>query len=917
MDLCKTLIPIRPPPPHLRRGLPQRHVKSTASLSTFPTTTPPESTPRLSLAESLQNETLQTLEWPSVCKQVSAFTSTTMGFSAARAGRLPLGRSPEESRRLLDQTAAAAALSRPLDFSGIEDVSETVRVSVSGELVTIGELCAVKRTLRSARELFGQLEELASRDDDSRERCAPLLEILQSCNFLSGLEQKIGYCIDCDFSRVLDRASEDLEIIRSERKRNMEHLDSLLKEVSALILQGGGVDRPLITKRRSRMCVGIRASHRSLLPNGIVLNISSSGATYFMEPKEAVELNNLEVRLSNSEKVEEQVILSLLSSVIAESEIEIKDLLDRILELDLAVARAAHGRWMHGVCPSLSSECFESFKTESSLAIDIEAIQHPLLLETSLRSSSDPIESKSRSSDPVNEGNGAMKFEVISGSSDFPVPIDFKIGHGTRVVVISGPNTGGKTASMKTLGLASVMSKAGMYLPAKKQPTLPWFDFILADIGDHQSLEQNLSTFSGHIRQLCKILEVASKESLVLIDEIGSGTDPSEGVALSASILQYLKARVNLAVVTTHYADLSLLKETDTRFENAAMEFSLETLQPTFQILWGSRGDSNALSIAKTIGFDDKIIEHAHVWVKKLMPEKQQMRQSLLYQSLMDEKNRLEIQAMRVTSLHSDIMKLYHEIRDEAEDIDGREAALMATETQKVEREIKAAKSQMEAVLHEFENQLRTSADQVTSLINKSESAIASIVEAHCPSDVFSTREAGDSSYTPQIGDQVHVEGLRNKLATVIEAPGDEATVLVQCGKVRVRVNRSTITAHKSSKGVAAKSSAPPLKRKVQGSRNSRNISDLSNDEEDSYAPAVQTSRNTVDLRGMRAEEASHYLNIAISSSESKSVMFIIHGTGMGVIKERTIQILKNHPRITKFEQESPMNFGCTVAYIN
>lgn len=153
----------------------------------------------------------------------------------------------------------------------------------------------------------------------------------------------------------------------------------------------------------------------------------------------------------------------------------------RILELDLAVARAAHGRWMHGVCPS-----FESFKTESSLAIDIEAIQHPLLLETSLRSSSDPIESKSRSSDPSNEGNGAMKFEVISGSSDFPVPIDIKIGHGTRVVVISGPNTGGKTASMKTLGLASVMSKAGMYLPAKKQPTLPWFDFILADIGDHQ-----------------------------------------------------------------------------------------------------------------------------------------------------------------------------------------------------------------------------------------------------------------------------------------------------------------------------------------------------------------------------------------------------------------------------------------------
>ena len=177
-----------------------------------------------------------------------------------------------------------------------------------------------------------------------------------------------------------------------------------------------------------------------------------------------------------------------------------------------------------------------------------------------------------------------------------------------------------------------------------------------------KSLEQNLSTFSGHISHLCKILEVATKESLVLIDEIGNGTDPSEGVALSASILQYLKDRANLAVVTTHYADLTRLKEKDPRFENAAMEFSQETLQPTYQILWGHRGDSNALCVAKSIGFDDRIIEHARVWVDKLMPEKQQTRQSLLYQSLMEEKNKLEAQERKAASLRSDVMNLYHEV---------------------------------------------------------------------------------------------------------------------------------------------------------------------------------------------------------------------------------------------------------------
>lgn len=177
-----------------------------------------------------------------------------------------------------------------------------------------------------------------------------------------------------------------------------------------------------------------------------------------------------------------------------------------------------------------------------------------------------------------------------------------------------------------------------------------------------KSLEQNLSTFSGHISRICKIMEVASKASLVLIDEICSGTDPSEGVALSSSILQYFRDHVNLAVVTTHYADLSLLKDKDSRFLNAAMEFSLETLQPTYQILWGSTGDSNALSIAKSLGFDSNMIERAQKWVEKLMPEKQHQRKGLLFRSLMEEKNRLEAQATKATFLHSDVMKLYNEV---------------------------------------------------------------------------------------------------------------------------------------------------------------------------------------------------------------------------------------------------------------
>ncbi|KAK7252163.1 hypothetical protein RIF29_35923 [Crotalaria pallida] len=857
-----------------------------------------------------------TLEWTSICIQLSKFTSTSIATSAALDARLPIGITVRESQKLLDQTSAARLIPQPPDFSGIDDLSEILAVAGSGQLLTIRELCTVRRTLRAARELFQKLNDLAS-NSSHPQRYLPLLEILQNCNFQVGLERKIEFCIDSNLSVILDRASEELEIIRSERKRNIEILDSLLKEVSSQIFQAGGIDRPLITKRRSRMCVGIRASHRYLLPDGVVLNVSSSGATYFMEPKDAIDLNNMEVSLSNSEKAEERAILSLLASEIANSEWEINYLLDKILEVDLAFARASYAQWMNAVCPIFTLGSFEncdSVEEDDDLTVNIDGMRHPLLLESSLDKNSNNGAIRSRNATELGNGNGAVASKIMSeGISDFPVPVDFKIRHGTRVVVISGPNTGGKTASMKTLGLASLMSKAGMHLPAKNRPKLPWFDLILADIGDHQSLEQNLSTFSGHVSRICKILEVASKQSLVLLDEIGSGTDPSEGVALSASILQYLKDRVNLAVVTTHYADLSRLKEKDTRFDNAAMEFSLETLQPTYRVLWGCTGDSNALSIAQSIGFDRNVVDRAHEWVEKLKPEQQQERRGMLYQSLQEERNKLKAQVERAASMRAEIMNIYHEIQGEAEDLDRRETELMAKETQQVQQELVDAKSQIETVIEKFEKQLRISGrDQLNSLIRESESAIASIVKAHTPADSFSINEADHASYTPQFGEQVLVKGLGGKLATVVESPGDDETILVQYGKVKARVKKSSIRAIPSSAKNAVPSSS--TRRQKQILQNGERTGNL--ETELSYGPVVRTSKNTVDLRGMRVEEASIQLEMAINASRPYSVLFVIHGMGTGAIKERALEILRNHTRVTNYEPENPMNYGCTIAYV-
>ncbi|RRT75972.1 hypothetical protein B296_00024219 [Ensete ventricosum] len=688
-------------------------------------------------------------------------------------------------------------------------------------------------------------------------RYTSLLEILQDCDFLVELANQIAFCIDGKLSIVLDQASMKLESIRMERRKNMEKLESFLKEMSMKIFQSGGIDSPLVTKRRSRMCVGIKASHKSLLPEGIVLSSSSSGATYFIEPRDAIELNNMEVRLFNDEKAEELAILGVLTSEVAYAEAKIRYLMEKILELDLAVARGAYALWTGGVRPYFiqDSERFKSIITGDTLSVDIESIQHPLLLEPSLRHLPSVSESGGGSSILFNRRNLSMDSEEFL-EVEPPIPVDFKIENSTKVVVISGPNTGGKTATMKTLGLASHMSKAGMFLSARDRPKLPWFDQILADIGDHQSLEHNLSTFSGHISRICKIIEVASKNSLVLIDEIGSGTDPSEGVALSTSILQHLADHANLTVVTTHYADLSRLKSGDSRFENAAMEFCLETLQPTFRILWGSTGNSNALGIAKSIGFDQKMLDRAEEWVKKLEPDRERERQGSLYQSLLEERKLLEAQA--------------------------NEAALVLEEVKKLHSEVR---------VHSI----------------------------------------------------IYLFWLGDKVATVVAAPAEDGTTTVQYGKIKVRVKRNDMRLVQSSSSKHNSASQPrgQMHVKINITRRASMVAEgfvlntflssellqirrwnkgpameANKDEEAAFGPAVRTSKNTVDLRGKRVEEASHHLQMAILGCKSRGVLFIIHGTGTGAVKECVLDVLRNHPRVAKFEEESPMNYGCTVAYI-
>ena len=322
-----------------------------------------------------------------------------------------------------------------------------------------------------------------------------------NCNLCSDLEAAIDHCLDCSRSTVLDRASPKLASIRLKREENSKALEALIKETAAMVFNAGGMDAQLVTKRRGRMCVAVRASQKGLLKGGVTLDVSNSGATYFMEPEPAIHFNNEEIQLAEEEKSEEIAVLRQLTFMLLDVRTDVLDLLERVIILDLSCARAGHSAWLNAArpiflnsttAPMSSSDSFSGLDAmpdqEDLLLVDIKGVRHPLLLGSALPS---PVyahrygmlrqKAKSR-----NSSSGVKDVATPTSDRLLPVPIDINIRRGVKVVTITGPNTGGKTAALKTLGIAALMAKAGLCLPATGIPRVPWFDSILADIGDDQ-----------------------------------------------------------------------------------------------------------------------------------------------------------------------------------------------------------------------------------------------------------------------------------------------------------------------------------------------------------------------------------------------------------------------------------------------
>jgi DNA mismatch repair protein MutS2 len=806
----------------------------------------------------IQTETLALLEWQRLCQHLSTFTETKLGAIAAQNLIPPT--QIEESQTLLAQTQEIEQLERTLNagwkFTGIHDLTEAFARTELGGLLTGLDLLQIATTLAGVRRLRRIIE--------LQENLPVLTALVADIRTYPELEQEIHYCLD-DAGKVTDRASPKLADIRQRLKEIRDRIYQKLQNI--LQRQGTAVQEAVITQRGDRFVIPIKASHREQIA-GIIHDSSSSGATLYIEPTAIVELGNKLRQTRRQEQNEEEIILRQLTSKIAEVLDDLEQVLAVATRLDLATARLRYSLWLGGNPHRLIN--FSAGQT-----ITLKQLRHPLLV-----------------------------WQQKQEQGQAVIPITVQIDPKIRVVAITGPNTGGKTVTLKTLGLAALMAKVGLFIPAKDPVEIPWFDQVLADIGDEQSLTQSLSTFSGHIRRIIRIIEALhpptspssptspspqASNSLVLLDEVGAGTDPVEGSALAIALLTYLADQAQLTLATTHYGELKALKYQDQRFENASVEFDDQTLSPTYRLLWGIPGRSNALSIAQRLGLSNNIIEAAKTKIGGFSEDINQV-----IAGLESERRQQESKAKAAQKLLQQTEAFYSEVSQKASSLQARERDLKLYQEQEVQKAIADAKAEIAQVIRQLQKGKPTAqkAQLATAALNQ----IAEKERAKT--------EIQEASYLPQVGERVKIPSL-NQTAEVIKIADGEVTVKFGLMKMAIAVTEIESLDGKKVDLPLPKATVQPVKSSPVVSEVKPNVT-------------VRTSQNTLDIRGDRVDEAESKLEVAINRANNAAVLWIIHGKGTGKLRQGVQAFLSRHPQVERFELASQEEGGAgvTLAYL-
>lgn len=789
----------------------------------------------------MDEKSLHMLEYPKILDRLCGYVSFSASATLARALR-PTNDAALAMERQTRTSQARLLLSEhdELSIGGARDVRPQAELAARGGVLSVQELLDIKATLASARDLLRFFKKLDERFNN-------LQVITQDFDPPAGVIENISRVLS-DKGEVLDHASPRLGGLRNEVKAANERLINKLERFINDPASGRMLQEPLVTLRNGRYVVPLRAEFKGRL-RCVVQDQSASGATLFVEPLAVVELNNRWAEAVLAEKDEVQRILAALSAEVGEHKPIIQRIVRALALMDFSFACARYADALDGSEPILNPFPGNA-KDESSPILRFIQARHPLLDAGSV------------------------------------VPIDVALEKGTRALVITGPNTGGKTVTLKTVGLLGLMALSGLHIPARSGSEMCIFRDIFADIGDEQSIEQSLSTFSGHVTNLVRILKRATHSTLVLLDELGAGTDPQEGSALARAVLSCLMRRATPCLVATHYPELKTFAHTQPGVMNASVEFDLKTLRPTYRLLSGLPGRSNALEIAARLGLSEEIINDARQLIDPT---------DLRTEDLLDDIQR-QLENARQERSEAEVLRLETEaiktdLAQRLENID--------TERLKV---LEAAREQARQELEELQQHitdLRLQSQKLQpSEINKK--ALRKSAETLQEKLIVPLEKETRISSQPRplrIGERIHVRSLKTD-GVLMEIGEDEVVVMV--GKMRVRADIRQIERTKVSPKAEVESADMQQTTILPPSR---------------PAPEVE-----LHLRGMRAEEANLQLEKYLEDAYTSGMPFvrIVHGKGSGTLRQVVRQKLSDSTLVSRWENalDNEGGEGVTVAHI-
>ena len=779
----------------------------------------------------LFDKSIRTLELPRVLQLLSEQAVSPEAKELALAVRPETDY--EDVLRLLDQTDGARAmivLRGAPGFSGVKPVKDLLDRADRGGSLNIPELIRIGDLLyavRRAKEYFNA---------DAAEPTA-LDQIFLSIHGNRFLEDKIRRCIS-DENTVADAASPELADIRRHMRAALAKSRQILQKIISSPSYSKVLQDNIITQRDGRFVVPVKADQKGNLP-GLIHDVSSTGATVFVEPMGVVQANNEYAELQAKEQAEIDRILAELSADAAAHRRDIQWDHDALVQLDLIFARGELSYKMDAIRPQVRRDGL----------IRLRKARHPLL------------------------------------DKKTAVPIDIELGGAFDTLVITGPNTGGKTVSLKTLGLLTLMTQCGLHIPAGDRSEVSVYERVLADIGDEQSIEQSLSTFSAHMKTIVEILQEADRDSLILFDELGAGTDPVEGAALAIAIIQDVRRKGALTAATTHYAELKTFAMTTAGVENASCEFDVQTLRPTYRLLIGIPGKSNAFAISRRLGLDESVIEDA-----KAQMDSESVRFEDVLTQLEEKRQRLEKaqgEADRLWRQREEDARKARTFREQMEKAKDNARTKGEAEARRIVQQAQRQADQVFAELDELRKQQQRSDYQAVNdrksdirrRLNEAETALHQRDE--------DTEPVPAPSRPIAVGDTVELAGVRTG-AAVLAVNGD-GTLLLQAGKMKMTVKAAQVRLLETAEEIEKKKKQSAAAQQRSGPAVSINTGARASAE--------------LDIRGLETLEAESVVeNYLDAASRSKlGTVTIIHGKGTGALRAAVHQLLKKNKQVKSF----------------